>query len=65
MATPNEHGQNDDVRQAMEAGEPDLQGRDRGRVVDEKSGKMEGTNADQPGKAGDSQDWESGRHQSM
>ena len=46
--------QDDDPRQAKESGEPQVEGRTQGRPVDEKSDS---------GKAGDSKDWESGRHQ--
>lgn len=47
-------GQSDDPRQAKEAGDPQAEGRRGGRPIDEPS---------DTDKAGDSQDWESGRHQ--
>ena len=49
--------QDDDPRQAKEAGEPQVEGRVRGRPADEKDGSA---TSDRPG---DSKDWESGRHQ--
>jgi hypothetical protein len=58
-------GQSDDPRQAIESGEPEVEGRTRGRVVDENTGETEGTSTSTQGKAGDSKDWESGRQQSM
>ena len=56
--------QNDDPRQATESGEPQAEGRQRGRTVDEKSRDVQGTSTSERGKPGDNQDWESGRQQS-
>ena len=56
--------QKDDPRQAIESGEPQIEGRQRGRAVDDQSREVEGTSPSQRGKPGDNQDWESGRQQS-
>ena len=49
-----QEGQSDDPRQAKEAGDPQAEGRQGGRPIEEQPGT---------GPAGDSKDWESGRHQ--
>ena len=56
--------QKDDPRYAPESGEPQVEGRQRGRTVDEKSRDVQGTNTIERGKPGDNPDWESGRQQS-
>ena len=58
----NRASEKDDPRQAIESGEPEVEGRTRGHVVDKKS--IEGT-SDPKGKAGDNIDWESGRQQAL
>jgi len=55
--------QSDDPRQAIESGEPEIEGRIRGRHVDEQADKLEGAEEPAERKPGDEQDWESGRHQ--
>ena len=64
MANPNEPMEKDDVRTAPEEGDPLLQGRDRGRAVDDKSRQPEDSTA-QRGKPEADQDWESGRQDAV
>lgn len=65
----NTKGQSDDPRQAAESGEPQVAGRTHGRVVDEntQAGDAGGNPPEAQGeeKRNPSQDWESGRHDSM
>ena len=57
-------GQSDDPRQAKESGEPQIEGRTHGHVVDEKNDANEGAE-NARGKVGDNEDWESGRQQAI
>ena len=56
--------QSDDPRRADESGEPAVAGRSHGRVIDDETHAPSGA-GDAASQAGDSKDWESGRHQSM
>ena len=57
----------DDPRQAIESGEPAIEGRQPGRPDDEET-NVEGTGTDPDRKRGtgrEQQDWESGRQQAL